>query len=93
MTGLLYGGAVFWTVSIVVALIVVFLVVLTIRAHQKRVTTGNEGLVGARGTYKGNGQVQVHGELWRTSSGDTLQPGDRVIVTGVNGLLITVEKT
>ena len=92
MTRLLFGDAVFWTASIVVALIVVFLVVLTIRAHQKRVTTGNEGLVGARGTYKGNGQVQVHGELWRIGADDTLQPGDRVMVTGIDGLLITVKK-
>lgn len=92
MTEALQSAAVIWTAAVVFALIIAFLVVLTVKAHQSRVTTGNEGLVGARGTYKGNGQVQVHGELWRIGSGETLQPGDRVEVTDIDGLLISVKK-
>lgn len=73
--------------------IIVFCVRLVLSAHRDRVTTGVEGLIGELGEYRGNDLVQVHGELWKTTSSTGLRMGDRIIVRAVDRLTVTVEKT
>jgi membrane-bound serine protease (ClpP class) len=73
--------------------IIAFCVRLVVRAHADRVTTGNEGLVGEHGVYRGNDLVFVHGELWKIQSSAGLRAGDRVLVRAVDRLTVTVEKT
>ncbi|MGC8834637.1 MAG: NfeD family protein [Armatimonadota bacterium] len=67
-----------------------------IRAQRRRVVTGREGLIGAtaiaKSPLKPDGMVQVMGELWRASSEEPVEPGERVVVTGVDGLTLRVRK-
>lgn len=68
-------------------------VTLVVRAHVRRPYTGSEGLVDEVGLVKqvngAEGKVQVHGELWRARFDGPVQPGDKVRVTAVEGLVLT----
>lgn len=66
-------------------------------AQTRKVTTGPEGLVGMTGEVLewqgGRGFVHVDGERWAARSSDTLSEGDRIKVTAVRGLELTVKKS
>lgn len=64
---------------------------LAMRAQLKKASTGSEGLVGQKGLVVKPGKVRVMGELWRAKSAHPLEPGQEVVVTGVEGLLLKVE--
>ena len=51
-----------------------------------------EAIAGAIGEVRGGGLVFVNGELWqaRTSDGEQLKPGERVLVESLDGLVLTV---
>ena len=80
----------------VVLLVSVLLLGAVLRASRRRVTTGREGLVGAVATARlpiGPGEpglVQVEGELWRAVAETDVPLGGRVVVEGVEGLLLRV---
>jgi membrane-bound serine protease (ClpP class) len=82
-------------VSLPFGAITVFLMRLAFKAHQRKVVTGEEGLVGeigvARTPLHPEGKVFVHGELWDAVSSARVAVGDRVQVRSVDGLLLTVE--
>ncbi|MGQ9696367.1 MAG: NfeD family protein [Armatimonadota bacterium] len=67
-----------------------------VRAQRRRVVTGREALVGATAVAKTSlnpeGMVQVMGELWRASSDEPVEPGQRVVVVSVDGLTLRVRK-
>jgi membrane-bound serine protease (ClpP class) len=84
-------------VAVGISLIFIFLIVLAIRAHIKRVFTGKEGLVGEIGTaqtdLKPEGKVFVHGEIWHAEASGKIPKGSKVKVVEVLGQLkIRVEK-
>lgn len=60
-----------------------------------RVTTGAEGLVGSRAEVieacAPTGRVRLRGEIWRARCSPRAEVGDRVTVTGVDGLTLEVE--
>jgi membrane-bound serine protease (ClpP class) len=64
--------------------------------HTGKVTTGSQGLVGEIGTalkdFEAMGKVLIHGEIWNAQSDDIIRKDDRVIVTGVNSMVLLVEK-
>jgi membrane-bound serine protease (ClpP class) len=68
---------------------------LAVRAHTHRVQTGSEGLIGEVGVVRSvndqYGKVQVHGELWQAEFKTPVQVGEKVRVTLVKNLVITVE--
>jgi membrane-bound serine protease (ClpP class) len=75
-----------------------FVVAAGVRALRVRSPAGGLGLVGqtgvARGPLSPEGQVLVHGELWRAvARGTPVEDGSRVRVVDANGLTLTVEKT
>ncbi|WP_353253073.1 nodulation protein NfeD [Salinisphaera sp. PC39] len=75
--------------------IVLFLIVyLFMRSRARRVATGSEGMVGAVGEaledFDGRGRVFVHGENWRATADTPVRRGQRVRVTAVSGLTVTV---
>ena len=76
---------------------VFFLVVIrmVIRAHRKPVVSGSEEMVGALGEvvadFEKKGFIHIHGENWQAESMTPLKEGDRVRVTGISGLMLTVE--
>jgi membrane-bound serine protease (ClpP class) len=84
-------------IAIVVAVLLYFIVIWVIRAHQRHVTAGREGLVGETAVVKvalePKGVVLVEGELWTaiTDKG-RVEPEEEVIITKVEGLKLRVTK-
>lgn len=81
-------------VSLPIGLISVFLVTIAIRAQRRRTETGEEGMIGERGTAQTRldptGKVFVHGEIWTATSTTPIEPGSTVVVTRIDGLHLTV---
>jgi len=72
-------------------------IAIGVRALGRRPMLGAAGLVGetgiARETLAPDGQVAVHGELWRAVAGDPpIEAGTRVKIVGVEGLTLKVVK-
>jgi len=75
------------SVALAVSLILVFLVVLVVRAQGRRSVAGREGMVGEIGTARTDiapaGRVFVHGELWQAESAEPIARGEKVKVIAV----------
>ena len=82
-------------VSIPLGIITAFLMSIAVRARRNKVVTGQQGLVGEIGVAETplspSGKVFVHGEIWDAVSTATIAPGDRVVVTQVDGLTLRVD--
>ncbi|GAB5450069.1 MAG: nodulation protein NfeD [Halioglobus sp.] len=78
------------------AMLVFFALGLLVRAREQAVVSGREHLEGAEGEVEavldGHASVRLEGELWRVNCAQTLAEGDRVIVRGIDGLTLQVEK-
>jgi membrane-bound serine protease (ClpP class) len=76
------------------ALFFLLALILAARAHLKKVTTGEQGLIGEIGTVAsaihGVGKVSVHGEIWQAESKKPMKKGEKAIVESVDGLVLTV---
>jgi len=74
-----------------------FMVVLAmaVKARQRPVVSGRDLLVGHHGQIVewagAAGRVRIEGELWQARGRLDLQPGQRVRVTGIEGLTLSVE--
>ncbi len=83
------------TLAAVSAAIVFFIVTLAVKARQRPVVSGREELVGARGDaledFADEGWVRAHGENWRARSATPLRSGQRVRITRIDGLTLSVE--
>jgi membrane-bound serine protease (ClpP class) len=87
-------------VSVVVGFTAIsaFLVRLAVASQKTVPITGMEGLVGESGealtpmAAGGVGRLRVHGEVWNATANEPIGSGDRVVVTSVNGLMLTVRK-
>jgi len=65
---------------------------MALRARRARVVSGAEELIGAVGeVVDADGWAYVHGERWRLRSATPLAPGEKVRVTGIEGLTLSVE--
>jgi len=84
------------TVVAATALFFLFALGFAIRAHKRKVTTGNKGLVGeegvARTALNPKGDVFIHGEIWKAEADQPIKKGERIIVTGVEHLTLKVSK-
>ena len=83
------------TVAVLTAAFFAFAVGAGIRAQRRRVQTGREALIGAEGVVRSElapeGTVFVQGELWKAATtGGTIRTGERVRVTGMEGLRLRV---
>ena len=84
--------------TLLVALTAAFIVVsvvAVVRSQRRRPVAGREDILGLVGTVRTrlnpDGCVQVRGELWQAlSKGQCLNPGTKVVVTGIEGLRLTV---
>jgi membrane-bound serine protease (ClpP class) len=67
-----------------------------IKAQISKVKTGREGLVGEEGVARTDvfdgGKVFIHGEIWNGKSEEPIHEGEKVIVTAVEGLVVSVKK-
>jgi membrane-bound serine protease (ClpP class) len=81
--------------SIISALFCFIILNMAIRSHKKAVVTGKQTMIGAEGTVLSvmNEQVvvQIGGEIWEARSSRMLNKGDKIKVTHINGLMLTVE--
>jgi membrane-bound serine protease (ClpP class) len=75
--------------------ITVFLLSLVMRARAGKVVTGKEGMIGEVGVALADltpeGRVFVRGEYWNAVATAPLKAGDRVRVTAIDHLNLTVE--
>ncbi len=82
-----------------VALIIVFLVIVGLKAQKKPLATGYEGMVGECGVvkrypgFRGRQVMEVRGELWWCRSDSPLSPGQeaRVVSHDPNDPVLIVE--
>jgi len=81
---------------IVVALIIAVIFYVGVKAQFRRVKTGKEALIGARGVattdLKPKGEVRVMGEFWEAATKDgEIATGQAVEVVGMEGMFLVVK--
>lgn len=92
------GLRVILPLTLTLATILLFLVRLGIKAQAQPAVTGESGMLQTFAQALtaiepgGVGRVSTRGEIWTATSSDVVHAGDRVVVTGVNGLLLTVKR-
>lgn len=83
------------TMALTASLVLLGTVWLAMRSRHRPVVSGSEQMVGAEATaitgFTGEGDVRVHGERWRAQSAAPVAPGERLRVTGIDGLTLRVE--
>lgn len=81
--------------AVPLAVLLIFMLRLTIRARKVKVTTGRDGMIGLRGRAQTaiapEGVIFVRGELWRARSKMNIASGEGVRVVGLDGLTLAVE--
>lgn len=96
-----YGIAIQVEEAIAVALFIIALIVgwifyAGVKAQFKRVKTGKEALIGARGIattdLEPKGEIRVMGEFWEATAKDkTITVGQAVEVIGMDGMFLVVK--
>ena len=65
------------------------------RGRRRPVVSGREEMIGAPGEvledFESEGWARVHGERWRVRAAGAMRAGERVRVTDMHGLVLTVE--
>lgn len=81
-------------VSVVSIGLVVAIVAMALKTRRRPVVSGAEEMIGSVGEviddFDGTGWVRVHSENWKASSRSPLQRGQKVTVTEMNGLELSV---
>jgi membrane-bound serine protease (ClpP class) len=78
--------------------ITMFLVHLAVKAQRQPSVTGDTGMIGEIGQALSaigpgtTGRVATHGEIWQATANEPIAAGDRVAVTRVDGLTLTVRR-
>ena len=81
---------------LIIALIVTWIFYVGVKAQFRRVKTGKEALIGAKGIatsdLKPKGEVRVMGEFWEATAKDTtIGVGQAVEVVGMEGMFLVVK--
>lgn len=83
------------TFALVSALVFIFVIGAAIKARGRAVVTGQEEMVGELGValqdFDERGQIRTHSEIWQARSQTPIRKGQRVRVTAMHGLTLTVE--
>lgn len=83
------------TFALASVLMFVFIIGLAFKSHRRPVVSGREQLLGSEGVvvadFDVEGVVAIHSERWRAQSASPLKKGQRVRVTGEDGLTLQVE--
>ncbi|MBU2559760.1 nodulation protein NfeD [archaeon] len=83
-------------VTLLTALFFAIVLGYVIKAQKRRVTTGKEGMIGTIGVAKSDidpeGNVFVHGELWKATSEKPIKKDSKVKVLEVNNLILKVSE-
>lgn len=89
-----------WSIAILVIVVVVilyFVILWSVRAHQRKIAAGREELVGRTAVVEvalePKGVVLVEGERWTAIAEEgNIELEEEVIITKVDGLKLTVTK-
>jgi len=85
------------TFAVASVLMFVFVIGMAIKARRRPVVSGLEQLVGGEAQvvfdFEGEGTVMIHSERWSARSTVPLHKGQRVKVTGIDGLVLDVTPT
>ncbi|MBU1689300.1 MAG: nodulation protein NfeD [Gammaproteobacteria bacterium] len=83
------------TIAVVSALLLGLVGGMALKARQRRVVSGDEGLIGSAGEMlddaETEGWARVHGENWRVQTRTPLQRGQKVRVLARDGLVLQVK--
>lgn len=84
-------------VALGISIIIIFLIYLVFRAHNRPSSTGEEGMRGERGKaltdLNLNGKVMVHGEIWEAAATEPINKGEQIeVVEMEEGLKLKVRK-
>lgn len=78
------------------AALLILLFGMVLRARRQTVVSGTAPLIDAIGVvelvHTGQPRIRIGGELWQADCTEPLQPGDRVRVSGIQGLRLSVTK-
>lgn len=81
--------------ALLTAALFMFVLTMAIKARQRPVVSGMEELLGSIGEamadFETTGRVRVHSESWRARTTTPVQRGQKVRVTGIDGLELVVE--
>jgi membrane-bound serine protease (ClpP class) len=84
------------TAAFLIAATMAFLIVMVVSLHRRKPLTGMQGLLQESGVAQTDihpdGQVFVHGEIWKATSNQAITKGDKVKIVSVDGLSLRVEK-
>lgn len=78
--------------------ITMFLTRLAIKAHSRKAVSGQEGIIGDKGEAQMDlipgreGKVYAHGELWNAVSDEEIKKGEKIVVTAIDNMTLTVKK-
>jgi membrane-bound serine protease (ClpP class) len=92
------GLRVILPVTLTLSGIMLFLAALAVRAQRQPAVTGESGMLQSIGEALtpiapgGTGRVSTHGEIWTATTAESIQAGERVVVTGISGLVLTVKR-
>jgi membrane-bound serine protease (ClpP class) len=98
MPDLALGPTLVLPVALGLTAVFLFLGRLALVAQRRPAVTGAEGMQGAVGVALspiapgGTGQIAVHGETWQATASQPITAGDRVEVTAMDGLTLTVAR-
>ncbi len=94
-TGLSISWPLILAASLISALLVYGMVRMALKARRKRIVSGIEGMMGSRAEaiddFAETGNVRVRGEIWKARSETPIHRGESLVVTGMEGLTLTVE--
>jgi len=84
-------------IILIIAVLLVYVVIWSVRAHQRKVSAGKEELVGRTAVVEvalePKGIVLIEGERWTAiTDKDRIEPEEEVIITKVDGLKLMVTK-
>ncbi|HHS12155.1 MAG TPA: nodulation protein NfeD [bacterium] len=81
---------------LVTAAFFIFAIGMALRARMSKATTGTQGIIGEKGEIiracRPEGQVAVHGEIWKAVSEKPLKKGEKVEVVAVEGMVLKVKR-
>jgi len=73
----------------------IFVLGMLVRGRKRPVVSGREHMIGASGEaledFEGEGWARVRGESWRVRTAGPVRRGERLRVTAMHGLVLTVE--
>lgn len=83
------------TFALVNAMFFFTILTMVLKARRKPVVSGSEELIGSNGevieAIDNYGRVRVHSENWQAKSQVSISPGQKIRVTGIDGLTLIVE--